>query len=161
MKMICAVDEKWGIGRDGSLLVRIPEDMKFFREKTLGKAIIMGRKTLESLPGARPLDGRNNIVLTSNMSFHCDGTIIVHNEEEMKEAIKGLGEDSILIGGASIYNAYYKDCEEIFVTKIQADLLADTFITDISADPDFVLSAESSELKYGDLIYTHQTFSHV
>lgn len=161
MNMICAVDEKWGIGRDGDLLIRIPEDMKYFRDKTMGKTIIMGRKTLESLPHGKPLAGRNNIVLTSNKKFHCEGAIIVHDETEMRGAIQSLGEPCLLIGGASIYNSFYSLCEEIYITKIHADLGADTFIKDISRAPDFILCDESVELEYNNIKYTHQVYRHV
>lgn len=66
MIAIVNVNKKWGIGRDGNLLVNIPEDMKFFRTVTAGRTVIMGRKTLESFPGMKPLKGRINIVLTSD-----------------------------------------------------------------------------------------------
>ena len=68
MRAIVAADEHWGIGKDNKLLVSIPQDMKFFRNETTGKVIIMGRKTLESFPNARPLPNRKNIVLTRDMS---------------------------------------------------------------------------------------------
>lgn len=68
MKAIVNVNESWGIGRDGELLVNIPEDMKFFRTTTAGSVVIMGRKTLESFPGAKPLKGRVNVVLTRDAS---------------------------------------------------------------------------------------------
>ena len=63
MELIVAVSEDWGIGKDGNLLFSIPEDMKFFRQTTQGKTVVMGRKTLESLPGGKPLKNRQNIVL--------------------------------------------------------------------------------------------------
>ncbi len=63
MNLIVAVDKNWSIGNQGQLLVNIPEDKRMFREETLGKVIIMGRKTLESFPGKQPLYGRTNIVL--------------------------------------------------------------------------------------------------
>ena len=64
MNLIVAADERWGIGKDGGLLAHLPGDMKYFRETTRGKVVVMGRKTLESSPGGRPLTNRINIVLT-------------------------------------------------------------------------------------------------
>ena len=64
MKMILSADRNWAIGKDNKLLVQIPADMKMFREKTTGKAVVMGRKTLESFPNGLPLKNRTNIVLT-------------------------------------------------------------------------------------------------
>lgn len=69
MKIIAAVDEKWGIGKGMNLLFRISEDMEFFKEKTMGKTVVMGRKTLESFPNAKPLKNRKNVVLTTDQKF--------------------------------------------------------------------------------------------
>ena len=70
MNLIVAADERWGIGKDGGLLAHLPGDMKYFRETTRGKVVVMGRKTLESFPGGRPLKNRINIVLTRNEAYH-------------------------------------------------------------------------------------------
>ncbi|MBP3895001.1 MAG: dihydrofolate reductase, partial [Mogibacterium sp.] len=67
MNLIVAADNKWGIGRDGGLLCHLPSDMKYFREKTKGKVVVMGRKTFESLPGGKGLPDRINYVLTTNL----------------------------------------------------------------------------------------------
>ena len=69
MKAIVAIDEKWGIGKDGDLLVHIPGDLKYFKNMTMGKTLIVGRKTLESFPGGKPLPGRKTIVLTENQNY--------------------------------------------------------------------------------------------
>ena len=64
MNLIVAADKNWGIGKDNKLLVSIPSDMKFFRQETMGKVVVMGRKTLESFPNGLPLKNRTNVVLT-------------------------------------------------------------------------------------------------
>ena len=79
MNLIAAVDKNWAIGRNNKLLVSIPDDMKFFRETTTGKVVVMGRKTLESFPGKKPLKNRVNIVLTGDRSYQADGAVIVHD----------------------------------------------------------------------------------
>ena len=89
MDIIVAVTSDWAIGKDGSLLYSIPDDMRFFREKTKGAAVVMGRATLESFPGGRPLKDRRNIVLTKNASYKKDGVEIVHSTEEAIELIRG------------------------------------------------------------------------
>ena len=86
MIAIVAVDEKWGIGKNNSLLFSVPEDMKFFRQTTTGKVIIVGRKTLESFPGAKPLKNRINVVLSSSKEF--EGAVCVKNNDELFEEIK-------------------------------------------------------------------------
>lgn len=88
MNLIAAVDKNWAIGRNNKLLVSIPDDMKFFRETTTGKIVVMGRKTLESFPGKKPLKNRVNIVLTSDHSYQVDGAVIVHDMDELHEELK-------------------------------------------------------------------------
>ena len=80
MELIVAVSEDWGIGKDGNLLFSIPEDMKFFRQTTQGKTVVMGRKTLESLPGGKPLKNRQNIVLTRNEDWTAEGVQVCHTD---------------------------------------------------------------------------------
>ena len=69
MNLIVAADKNWGIGKDNKLLVSIPSDMKFFRQETMGKVVVMGRKTLESFPNGLPLKNRTNVVLTSDKNY--------------------------------------------------------------------------------------------
>ena len=85
MNLIVAVDKNWAIGKDNKLLVSIPQDMKFFRETTMGKVVVMGRKTLESFPGGQPLKKRTNIVLTRDANYQVKDAIVVHNVEELLE----------------------------------------------------------------------------
>ena len=99
MNLIVAVDENWAIGYNNELLVSIPDDMKFFRETTTGKVVIMGRKTLESFPGGRPLKNRVNIVITKKEDYEVDGAVVVHSvEEAVKEASKYDENDVFVIG---------------------------------------------------------------
>ena len=96
MQMIAAVDKNWGIGRKGKLLVSIPQDMKLFRNETMGHVIVMGRKTLESFPGKKPLPGRTNIVLTRDTSYEVKGALVVHSEEETGDALDAaMGRDDV------------------------------------------------------------------
>ena len=84
MKAIVAVDKKWGIGKKNDLLFSLPEDMKFFREKTLNKVVIMGSNTLKSFPGGKPLKNRTNVVLYPGGEKR-DDCIIVDSMEELNE----------------------------------------------------------------------------
>ena len=79
MKFIAAVDSKWGIGKNGRLLIRISEDQRNFRETTMGHVVVLGRKTLEEFPGGRPLKGRTNIILSRNRDYSVDGAVVVHS----------------------------------------------------------------------------------
>ena len=144
MNLIVAADNKWGIGRDGGLLASLPSDMKYFRQQTTGKVVVMGRKTLESLPGKKGLPNRINYVLTSNPDYEAEGCRVVNSEDELFEALSEYDPDDVmLIGGAAIYNSYYKLCDKLYVTKMDAELGADTFIVNYDEDPDFEITSES------------------
>lgn len=163
MKAIAAVDRNWSIGRDGKLLARIPDDMQFFRQNTLGKVMIMGRKTLESFPHKRPLPDRaENIVLTRNPDFECAGTVVVHSvEEALKEAAKWNKEAVYVIGGGAIYKALLPYVDECLITKIDYAYDADTHFPNLDQDPEWELVSESEEGTYFDLIYTFCTYRRV
>lgn len=147
MDLIVAADKNWGIGKDGGLLADLPTDMKYFREHTTGKVVVMGRKTLESLPGKKGLPKRTNIVLTTNPDYEAERCTIVNSEDEMFEEIsKYEPEDVMLIGGGAMYNKYYKLCDRLYVTKMDAVLGADTFIENFDEDPDFEVESESEPI---------------
>ena len=140
MNLIVAVDKRWGIGRDGGLLASIPTDMKYFREHTSGKIVVMGRKTLESMPGKRGLPKRINYVLTTDPDYGAERCKIVNSEDELSQYEP---DDVFLIGGAHLYNRFYRMCDRLYVTKMDADLDADTFIVDFDTDPDYEVISES------------------
>ena len=108
MYAIVAVDEKWGIGRDNALLFNLPADLKRFKELTSGHTVLMGRKTLESLPGGRGLPNRRNIVLTGQRGFTAERAEIVHSPAE---ALLTADEDSWVIGGESVYRMFLPLCD--------------------------------------------------
>ena len=104
MKLIVAVTKNWGIGKNGTMLVHLPADLKYYREKTTGNVTIMGLKTYNALP-VRPLPNRTTIVLTRDKNFIDDRIIIVHSLEELFEKIKHFPNKEIYVcGGATIYN---------------------------------------------------------
>ena len=122
MYAIVAVDEKWGIGRDNRLLFHLPADLKRFKELTSGHTVLMGRKTLESLPGGRGLPNRRNIVLTGQRGFTAERAEIVHSPAE---ALLTADEDSWVIGGEGVYRMFLPLCDRVYVTRIAADGSAD------------------------------------
>lgn len=161
MNYIACVDENWGIGKNGDLLFSIKGDMKFFRETTLGKTVVMGRKTLLSFPGSKPLKNRRNIVLTKNRDFSCEDAEIVHSTEELSALLKNDKADSdniFVIGGAQIYNALYKFCKTAYITKVSADGNADVFIKDLDKEQDWTVSSKSQSFCENGLEYTFYTY---
>ena len=154
MKAIAAADKNWGIGYKNRLLVSIPSDMKFFRQTTTGKVVVMGRKTLESFPNGMPLKNRTNIVLTSNRNYQVKDAILVHSEEELLEELKKYNsEDIYVIGGESVYRQLLPYCDTAHVTKIDRAYEADAWFPDLDADEAWEITAESDEMCYFDTTY--------
>lgn len=134
MNAIVAVDRNWGIGKDNDLLIHLPGDLKYYKEKTFGNIIIVGQRTLESFPGSKPLPGRTNIVLSDDPAFVRDDCIVCRTKEEVLKETAGYEPDRVFIcGGASIYRLFLEDCDALYVTKIDAVFEADTFFPDLDA----------------------------
>ena len=137
MEFIVAVDENWGIGKDGGMLDHLPKDLAFFKRKTTGHVIVMGRKTLESFPGGKPLPDRLNIVLTQQVEFDApEGVVQVHSLPELARTLRALGRDDVyLVGGASVYARLKDVCKGGYVTHIRnAYDGAEVFFPDLSKD---------------------------
>ncbi|MBR0188899.1 MAG: dihydrofolate reductase [Clostridia bacterium] len=127
MKAIVAVDKKWGIGKKNDLLFSLPEDMKYFREKTLNKVVVMGSNTLKSFPNGKPLKNRTNIVLFPEGEKRDDCTVVGSLAELSKELKKYPADDVFIIGGAMFYKTMLPFCSEVLVTKVDADGGAEVF----------------------------------
>ena len=154
MNLIVAADKNWAIGHENKLLVSIPADMKFFREMTTGKVVVMGRKTLESFPGGLPLKNRINVVLTKNKDYHVKDAVVVHSvEEALEELEKYDTKDVYVIGGDTVYRQMLPYCDTAHVTKIDHAYEADTYFPNLDNDKEWELTADSEEQTYFDLEY--------
>ena len=155
MNLIVAVDQNWAIGNNNELLNRIPEDMKFFQSTTTGKAVIMGRKTLESFPNGIPLPNRKNIVISSNPNYKVKGATVVPSVEAALEAVSDYDtEDIYVIGGERIYRQMLPYCDVAHVTKIDYAYAADAWFPSLDLDDEWQIVAESEERTYFDLEYS-------
>ena len=162
MNLIVNVDKNWAIGKGNKLLVSIPQDMKFFRETTTGKVVVMGRKTLESFPGGQPLKNRTNIVLTSAKSYKAAGAVLVHSMEELMEELKKYSQEDIyVIGGESIYRSLLPYCSKAYITKTEHAYDADTWFPDLDADPQWKMTKISEEQTYFDLEYYFTVYERI
>ena len=154
MNAIVAADKNWAIGYKNKLLVSIPADMKFFRQMTGGKVVVMGRKTLESFPNGLPLKNRTNIVLTGNPNYHVKDAVIVHTTEELLEELKKYDSEEVyVIGGDSVYSAMLDHCDTAYVTKIDFAYEADTWFPNPDEREDWSPAEASEEQTYFDLEY--------
>lgn len=144
MNSIVVVDKNWAIGKDGRLLVHLPGDLKYYKEKTIGNHIIVGRKTLESFPGGKPLPGRSNIVLTRDEKYRKEGCIICHSVQDVMDTVAGIDDKSIFVaGGAEIYREFFDLCDTFFVTKIYDEFEADRYFLDLDNDKGFSIEWQS------------------
>lgn len=154
MNIIVNADNNWAIGNKNKLLVSIPGDMKFFREETTGKIVVLGRKTLETLPQGQPLKNRTNIILSRDRNLQVRGAVVVHSLEELLEELRGYrDEDIYIIGGASVYSLMLPYCNVAHVTKIDHEYEADAYFPDLDADGQWEITADSEEQTYFDIPY--------
>ena len=155
MKAIVAVDSNWGIGRDNEMLISIPDDMKFFVDQTKGKVVVMGRNTLESLPGGRPLKHRKNIVVSKSMEER-DNVTVVRSVEEALEEIKNYPPDDVMIiGGDSIYRQFLEYCDECIITKIHKEFPnVQAFFPNLDKDENWELYNETEKYSWDNIDYS-------
>ena len=146
MNAIVNVTETWGIGQDNRLLLTISSDLRRFRQLTTGSTVILGRKTLETFPGGRPLRGRRNLILSGNPSFYVNGATVVHSLSDLREAVLP-GEPLSVIGGASVYELLLPYCDTAYVTKTFVDLPADRFFPNLDTLPGWELGTASEILE--------------
>lgn len=159
MKAILSADLNWGIGYKGSLLERIPEDMKYFKQKTLGKVVIMGRETFESLPGQKPLKDRINIVLSRNMNFNNSEVVICRSMDELSHELEKYPSDDVfVIGGESVYTQLLPLCTEIYVTKINNAYEADRYFINLDEDKTWKLVSRSEPKTHNNIQYIYTKY---
>lgn len=141
MNAIVSATRDWGIGCNGSLLVRNRADMHRFVQLTTGGIVVMGRKTLESFPGG-PLKKRRNIVITHDETYRPEGAECVASPEEALLAVANESPDSVwLIGGASVYEALLPACARAYVTMNDVTAPADAFFPNLDESPDWILES--------------------
>ena len=145
MDAIVAVDNNWAIGFKGDLLISIPEDQRdVFRKYTFGHSVILGRKTLETFPGRKPLPGRKHIVMSRNSDLKIEGAEVCCSLDDLKEYINhNCDQTFFVIGGEQIYKLLLPYCEKAIVTHIDASFDADAYFPDLKILPNWKMINES------------------
>lgn len=152
MFCIVAIDKNRGIGKSGDMLAHLPGDLKYFKEKTTGKTVIMGYNTLLSLPGSKPLPNRRNIVLCHLSDVSVQGAEVCHSVQEVLDLVKDEPSDSVAImGGGMVYKTFLPYCDTALITEIDAEWEADTFFPPLDG---FELESRSAVHTDGDVSYT-------
>ena len=173
MKCIVNVTSDWGIGNGNKLLVNIPDDMKWFRAHTKDKIVIMGRKTLDSFPGGKPLKNRENIVISKSRKGEVDGfedeTRLIYVDSvdaaiDMAHEIINdywpdyTDDDVYVIGGESVYKAMLPFVNTAIVTRTEVNLPADTYFPDLETNEEWELSETSDVMEHEGVKFRFCTY---
>ena len=154
VSIIAAVGKNYELGKNNELIWHFKEDMKFFKETTMGSTVIMGRKTFESLPKALP--NRVNILITSNLAYKAEGALVAGSIAEAMEMAQG--EEVFIIGGAEIYRQFLPVADKIYLTEIEAECdTADTFFPRFDKSlykAETIAEKEENGIKFSHIIYT-------
>lgn len=155
--MIAAVGKNLELGKDNELLWRIPEDLQFFKQQTVGKKIVMGKKTLDSLPGLLPK--RTHIVLTHQEIEPSERLMVFHDITELKAYLQQLREEVMIIGGAQIYQQFIDDADKLVLTEIDGEKEADVYFPSFDKNEwnqEVLCEHQHEDIKYKHLVYTRK-----
>ena len=155
--MIAAVGKNLELGKDNELLWRIPEDLQFFKQQTVGKKIVMGKKTLDSLPGLLPK--RTHIVLTHQEIEPSERLIVFHDITELKAYLQQLREEVMIIGGAQIYQQFIDDADKLVLTEMDGEKEADVYFPSFDKNEwnqEVLCEHQHEDIKYKHLVYTRK-----
>ena len=156
MDVIAAVDQNWAIGKGGDQLCYLPADLKRFRALTTGHPVILGRKTLATFPGGRPLKNRRNLILSRDPAFAPEGAEVFRSLEALRAAAPA---DSFVIGGESVYRALLGWCGTAYITKIgRAWEGADAFFPNLDDDPAWFVAEEGEPLEHQGIPFRYVTY---
>lgn len=155
MESIVVVDRNWAIGRDGDQLVYIPEDLKRFKALTMGRPVILGRKTLATFPGGRPLKGRRNLILSRDPAFAPEGAEVFLDAPSLLAAAPA---DSFVVGGGSVYALLLDRCDTAHVTMLDAEFPADTWFPNLDQHKDWEQAEEEGPFAHEGLTYRYLTY---
>ena len=155
MTAIVLADAAWGIGKDGEQQVYIPADLKRFQALTTGGTVILGRKTLATFPGGRPLKNRRNLILSARPGFAVEGAEVFGSLEALLAAAP---QASFVIGGSSVYQQLLPQCDTAYVTRLEAALPADCRFPDLDADENWALAETEGPFAHEGLGYSYLTY---
>ena len=155
MTAIVLADVAWGIGKDGEQQVYIPADLKRFQALTTGGTVILGRKTVATFPGGRPLKNRRNLILSAQDGFTIEGAEVFSSLEALLAAAPA---DSFVIGGSSVYQQLLPQCDTAYVTRLEATLPADCRFPDLDADENWALAETEGPFAHEGLGYSYLTY---
>ena len=155
MNVIVAVDANWAIGLEGDQLCYIPADLKRFQKLTTGHPVLLGRKTLATFPGGRPLKNRRNLILSATPGYEVEGAEVYADVDSL---MQNAPEDAFVIGGESVYRALLDRCDTAYVTKIMAEYPADRYFPNLDNLPNWQVSEEGDVLEEDGVKFRYVTY---
>lgn len=158
MDIIAVVDENWAIGRDEEQLVYLSEDLKHFKSITMGRPIILGRKTMATFPGGKPLKGRRNLILSRSLEKAPEGGEVYR---DMESLLAAAPQDAVVVGGASVYEALIGRCDTAYITRLQGAWPADCWFPNLDQLPDWTLAEESQAQEEKNITFRFTTYRRV
>lgn len=166
MILLFASDKNFGIGYQGHMLFHIPEDLSRFRRLTENNIVIMGRKTLESLPGSKPLPRRINIIVSQSQSYEAEDVYTVKNPSEVMDLLDqvnpGKRKKEFLIGGGSLVEDMIGQCDYAYITVFDRTYeKVDTWIPNLDKSQEWALVKESEKYPYEDSFYTYRDYKRI
>lgn len=155
MELIVMVDANWAIGLGGDQLVYIPADLTRFQAMTTGHTVLLGRKTLATFPGGRPLKNRRNIILTTAPSGTIEGA---ETAATLEEALALAPADTFVIGGESVYRQLLPHCTAAHVTRLAQSFPADRYFPDLDRSPDWEITETQGPFSHDGVSYSYLTY---
>ncbi|MFN5460663.1 MAG: dihydrofolate reductase [Bacteroidota bacterium] len=155
ISIVVAADINNVIGNENKLIWHLPADLAYFKKVTMGKTIVMGRKTFESI--GRPLPGRKNVIITRNQSYSPEGVFVYHNPDEV--IAEYSNQELMIIGGAEIYNLFLPITEKIYLTRVHHSFEGDTIFPSLNnsewkiISEEFHLRDEKNHYDYTFMLY--------
>ena len=155
MNVIVAVDANWAIGLGGDQLCYIPADLKRFQRLTTGHPVLLGRKTLATFPGGRPLKNRRNLILSADPAFAPEGAEVFRT---MEDALAAATADTFVIGGESVYRQALAFCDTAYVTKLNKAFPADRWFPNLDQDPAWEIAETEGPFDHEGLGFSFVTY---
>lgn len=155
MNVIVAADANWAIGLGGDQLCYIPADLKRFRRLTTGHPVLLGRKTLATFPGGRPLKDRRNLILSADPAFAPEGAEVFRT---LEEALAAAPADTFVIGGEQVYRQTLAFCDRAYVTRVHRAFPADRWFPDLDADPAWEIAETEGPYEEAGLRFSYVTY---
>ena len=155
--LIAAIGKNRELGYNNDLIWKIPEDLKFFKDNTMGKYIVMGMNTFNSLPKLLP--GRKHIVLTSKNVDLGEKVLIIHGINELVQYVDTMDSEVMIIGGASIYSQMIEYADRMLLTEIDDEATADVYFPEFSMedwDRELISSHNYNDIEYSHVEYTRK-----